>query len=119
MSVLNSEAYTMNKDNLVYDSKHPLDVANIEVTVPGTEAGTIERGQLIDYDDTDGTYSVHAENGKPSAIAAEETSYAADDTSALVTVYTSGSFRQSEVIAAPTITAAHLEILRSKGIYLK
>ena len=112
MSVLNSEAYTMNKANLVYDSKHPLDVANIEV-------GTIERGQLIDYDDTDGTYSVHAENGKPSAIAAEETSYAADDTSALVTVYTSGSFRQSEVIAAPRITAAHLEILRSKGIYLK
>lgn len=117
MTELNKTAYEIEKDKLIYDSKHPVDVANVEVTLPGTAAGDIERGQLLDA--ADGVYTIHDENGEPSAIVAEPTSYAEDDTSIVATVYTSGSFRQSEVIASPKITAAHIDVLRCKGIYLK
>lgn len=117
MSLLNNQAYAVEKDKLVYDAKHPIDVANIPVTVAPSDAGEIKRGQIIDC--KDGDYSLHAEDGEPSAIVAETTSYAADDTEIVVTVYTSGTFRASEIIANPELTAADTEALRGKGIYLK
>lgn len=117
MSLLNRPAYAVEKDRLIYDAKHPIDVANIPVSVTPSDAGKIERGQVIDC--KDGEYSLHAALGEPSAIVAEATSYAADDTAIVVTVYTSGTFRASEIIADPELDAADTETLRSKGIYLK
>lgn len=117
MSILNKPAYAVEKDKLIYDAKHPTDVANITVTVTPGEAGEMKRGQIIDC--KDGKYSIHAENGEPSAVVAETAGYAADDTEIIVTVYTSGTFRASEIIADPELDTADAEALRGKGIYLK
>ncbi len=117
MSLLNREAYAMEKDRLVYDAKHPIDAAAVRVTVPEGIKGVVKRGQVLDC--KDGVYSIHAEGGEASAIAAEETDYASDDTEITVAAYISGSFRASEVIADPELTDKDTEVLRGKGIYLK
>lgn len=117
MSMLNRPAYKMEKDKLIYDASHPIDATAIEVTLDGTKVGTIKRGQLIDY--ADGTYSIHKEAGTASVIAAEDVDYAEDDTVVTVPVYISGTFRMSEIISDPEVTAADAENIRAKGIYLK
>ncbi len=117
MSLLNNTAYKVEKDNLIYDSKHPVDVDNIVIKIAAEEAGEIRRGQLIDY--ANGEYSVHAMGGEASCIAAETTSYAADDTEIIVPCYISGTFNTRAVTANPEVTAADVEALRSKNIYLK
>lgn len=117
MSLLNKLAYTMEKDKLIYDAKHPIDVITVPLTITADTDGVIRRGQLVDC--ADGAYSVHAAGGEASAIVAEDTSYAADDTEITTVVYISGSFRASEVVADPEIDVADIETLRDKGIYLK
>ena len=117
MSLLSRQAYAMEKDRLVYDTKHPIDASAVRVTVPAGTCGVIRRGQVLDC--TDGVYSVHAEGGAASAIAAEDTEYALDETEVTVVSYISGSFRAGEVIADPELTDGDTEVLRGKGIYLK
>lgn len=117
MAELNKQAYAMEKDGLIYDAKHPIDAIVVQVPIAAEEPGEISRGQLLDC--TDGVYSIHTTDGAASAIAAENVSYAADDTDIAVAAYVSGSFRASQVIAEPEITDADLKMLRSKGIYLK
>lgn len=117
MSLLNKQAYVMEKDKLVYDARHPIDAAAVQVTVTSDEGGEVKRGQLLDY--SDGEYSIHSEGGEASVIVAEDTSYESDDSEITVAVYISGTFRTSEVIADPDITDADIETLRGKGIYLK
>lgn len=117
MALLNKTAYVVEKDKLIYDFRHPIDAVNLEVSVPAETAGEIKRGQVLDV--ASGVYGVHAKSGVPCAIAAEDTSYAADETKVTVSAYISGSFRISEVVANPELSASDLEALRSKGIYLK
>lgn len=117
MALLNKQAYSVKKDSLIYDAKHPLDASAVQVTVTADTEGMIKRGQLLDS--TDGVYSIHAEGGETAAIVAEDASYASDDTEITVIAYVSGSFRASEIIADPEIEAKDIEILREKGIYLK
>ena len=117
MTLLNRPVYAVEKDRLIYDAAHPIDATTVQIAVPADGNGMIKRGQLLDC--TDGVYGIHAETGDPSAIVAEDTSYAADDTEVAAVVYISGSFRESEIFAEPGITAADKEVLRSKGIYLK
>lgn len=116
--LLNKEAYTMAKDKLVYDSKHPIDGKNVTVKITVSEAGTIKRGQIIDLA-SDGTYALHANNGDPCAIVAADADYKADDTTVVCEVYTSGAFRKSEIIATPDINTAGCDKLRARGIFLK
>ncbi len=104
-------------DHLIYDATHPIDTNNVVVTVTGGEAGTLERGQVIDY--ADGAYGVHQESGEVSSIVAETTEYTESDTEVVVPVYTSGTFRASECITGVELTTADLETFRSKNIYLK
>lgn len=117
MSLLNKQAYAMEKDKLVYDTKHPIDATPVKVTITADESGIVKRGQLLDYND--GEYSLHTEGGEASAIVAEDTSYEAKDTEITIVVYISGTFRTSEIIADPDITEVDVEVLRGKGIYLK
>lgn len=117
MSLLNKPAYVVEKDRLIYDALHPIDADTVPLSITPESNGVIERGQLIDCND--GTYSVHAEKGVASAIVAEDTSYASDDTEITVPVYISGAFRASEVKADSELTEADIETLRGKGIYLK
>lgn len=117
MSLLNRQAYAMEKDRLVYDAKHPKDAAAVRVAVSGESGGVIRRGQVLDF--ADGVYSIHAAGGTASVIAAEDTVYAQGDTEATVAVYTSGSFRASEVTADVELTVQDTEALRGNGIYLK
>lgn len=117
MSVLNKQAYAMEKDKLVYDASHPIDAAAVKVTITGDEGGEIKRGQLLDY--ANGEYRFHTAGGEASVVVAEDTSYEPGDTEITVVAYISGPFRRSEVIADPDITDADIETLRGKGIYLK
>lgn len=117
MALLNRPAYKVEKDNLIYDAKHPIDVRIVQVKITENSAGVLQRGQIIDCDT--GEYSKHATSGEPCVIVEEDTSYAADDTEIAVPVYISGTFRTSEVIADPELTEADIETLRTKGIILK
>lgn len=115
--LMNKTAYEIEKDRLIYDGSHPITADNVEVTVPTDSVGEFERGQILDF--SDGAYSVHTENGTASVIVAETTSYASDDTTIVVPVYTSGCFRQSACKSDVDLNVTDLETLRSKGIYLK
>lgn len=118
MSLLNKQAYTVEKDKLIYDASHPIDGTTVQVTITADTAGTLKRGHILDYAD-DGVYSIHTADGNASVIVAEDTDYASDDTAIIVPVYISGSFRASEVSAVQDITATDIEALRCRGIYLK
>ncbi|MCM1058323.1 MAG: hypothetical protein NC517_12060 [Firmicutes bacterium] len=117
MSLLNKQAYVMEKDRLIYDAKHPIDGAAVVVKIQADADGVIKRGQLLDCED--GVYRVHAADGKASAIVAEDAGFEAGETEITAAVYISGSFRASEVIANPEITDKDVEALRGSGIYLK
>lgn len=114
---LNNEVYEVKKDNLVYDSSHPIDARDVTVTVPLESVGTLRRGQVLDV--AEGNYTIHAEGGSVSVIVAESTPYAADDTSVVVPVYLSGAFRKSACVTDVELTDGDVEAFRSKGIYLK
>lgn len=118
MALLNDMAYTVEKDRLVYDAKHPIDATAVQVSVESdADGGVLKRGQLLDFENE--VYSIHADGGTPSAIVAEGAEYTSDDTEVTAAVYISGTFRASEIISESEITAADIENLRSRGIYLK
>ena len=114
---LNKEVYTVNKDNLVYDSSHPIDAKNMPVTVTAGTVGIIRRGQVLDF--VEGKYKLHESSGTVSAIVAETISYTAEDTIVAVPAYISGTFRKSACITETELTDSNIEEFRSKGIYLK
>lgn len=114
--MLNREAYTMEKDKLVYDLSHPRDAKNISLTAP-EGGGIIKRGQVIDY--KDGQYAVHASGGVAVAIVAEDIPYADGDTEITAAAYISGTFRKSACISGVELETSDIENLRSKGIYIK
>ena len=117
MNILNGFLGESEKDRLIYDGSHPVDAVNVRVSVPEDTDGVLKRGQVIDY--ADGAYSVHVASGEVSCIVAEETEYAAGETEVTVPVYISGTYRKSACITDVELTAADLEVFRSKGIYLK
>lgn len=117
MTLLNKMAYTVEKDRLVCDGKHPIDATAVQVTVESDTDGVLKRGQLLDFENE--VYSIHAEGGTPSVIVAEDAEYASDDAEVTAAVYVSGTFRAGEIISEPEITVADIENLRSRGIYLK
>lgn len=105
-------------DNLIYDHYRLLDAKVVEVKVTGGP-GTLQRGQIIDFDESKKEYSAHAAAGKANCIVAENTEYTAEDTKIPVTVYISGNFRKSCVVSAVDLDAADEENLRTKEIVLK
>lgn len=115
--LLNREAYQHEPDNLIYDRSHEPDASNVTVTLSDEKAGILRRGQVLDL--AEDAYAVHAADGKPGAIVAQHTEYAADDKELTVTVYISGTFRRSACISAVELSAADVEELRCRGIYLK
>jgi len=119
--LLNKPAYSMEKDNLIYDMSHPIDAkaVTLKVNASGTTAkdGEVKRGQVLDVDD--GIYTVHATGGDASCIVAKDASYAADDTGITVSVYISGAFTGDALVASPALGAEDIENLRSKGIFVK
>lgn len=117
MGLMNREAYEVKTDSLIYDGRHPVDARNVQVSITPTTDGMIRKGQVID--EADGVFSLHAQSGTPSCIAAGNVSYAADDTDVIVPCYISGTFHAKKVIAEQELTAADAEMLRTKGIILK
>lgn len=115
--VLNKEAYRHEPDNLIYDSSHGLDASNAVVKLEEGKTGSLKRGQILDF--TTNAFQIHTAEGKASAIVAEDTEYAADDTEITVPIYISGTFRKSACISDVELSAADVEELRYRGIYLK
>jgi hypothetical protein len=119
MALLNREAYSIEKDKLIYDSGHPIDATTVQVSIASDSEGVIKRGQLL-FVNSDGVYSIaRADGDEASVIAAADTSYSADDTDIVVEAYISGTFNKSAIVTTDELKAADVETLRSKGIYLK
>lgn len=117
MGLMNRDAYSVQADRLIYDGKIPVDAKNIVVSITASADGVIKRGQVIDV--AAGVYTLHAADGTPSCIAAQDTEYAADDSEVIVPCYISGSYRSDAVIASPELSDADVETLRTKNIILK
>ena len=116
--ILNKESYKVNGDRLIADIKPDAITDAVAVAVPKSgAAGIIPRGQVID--ETKDGFVVHAENGAVSRIVAADTEYTEDDTSAVCPTYISGSFTESALITAVSLTAADIEKFREKGIFIK
>lgn len=64
-------------------------------------------------------YSEKGDDGVAAVIAAEDTSYAEDDTEVAVQSYISGTFRESECISDGKLEADDIDTLRIRNIYLK
>lgn len=105
-------------DNLIYDHYRLLDAKVVEVSVTGGP-GTLKRGQIIDFNESEKVYAPHAAAGKANCIVAEDTEYSAEDSKIPVTVYRSGNFRKSCVLSSVELDAADEENLRSMEIVLK
>lgn len=116
---MNREVYEVGQDDLLYDSSHQRDASNVNLKVPAGKAGTLKKGQIIDFVASTKEYESHVESGSASCILTQDTEYAADDTTVVATVYISGSFRKSKVVTDVALTDVDIETLRSKGIYLK
>lgn len=116
---MNKTAYKVEGDRLLYDNSHPFDARNVLIVVPEGSSGTLKRGQVLDFDSAEGRFSVHAAKGTVSCILAEDAAYAEDDTDVIAAVYMSGAFRKSACVTDAELTEADVEVLRSKGIYLK
>lgn len=57
----------MKMDNLIYDHFKIIDAKVVPVTVPDG-AGTLRRGQLLDFDAEKKTFAVHASGGTANCI---------------------------------------------------
>ena len=90
-------------DKLIYDSSHEIDAGVFTVTLPmeSKAAGTVKRGQIIYFDTTKKEYALKkGDDGVAAVIAAEDTSYAEDDTDG-------------------KLEADDIDTLRTRNIYLK
>lgn len=116
--LLNKELYEVTGDRLIADIKPDVITDAVAVTVPKSgAAGIIPRGQVIDA--TEDGFAVHAENGTVSRIVAADTEYSEEDTSVMCPAYIAGSFTESALITAVSLTAADIEKFREKGIFIK
>lgn len=109
-------------DKLIYDSSHEIDAGVFTVTLPteSKAAGTVKRGQIIYFDTTKKEYALKkGDDGVAAVIAAEDTSYAEDDTEVAVSAYTSGTFRESECISDGKLEADDIDTLRIEATYPK
>lgn len=102
---------TMQADNLIYDTLHPLDVKSITLAAG---QGELKRGTLIASDGTvwnDGT-------GAADCILTDDVG--TEGAAAVATAYRSGHFIRQNIIVASgkTLTAKAETELRNGGIYL-
>ncbi len=108
----------MKMDNLIYDHFKIIDAKVVPVTVPDG-AGTLRRGQLLDFDAEKKTFAVHASGGTANCIVCNDTEYTEEDSIITTSAYISGDFRKSEVISSVELDVVDDENLRSAGIILK
>ena len=113
---LNQETYEVNKDNLIHDYLRIIDAKNVTVHVE-TGGGTIKRGQIIDF--SEGKFKLHKDGGTANCICAADTTYTADETEVIVSVYISGNYRKAYCISDVDLNETDVENLRSSGIILK
>lgn len=110
-------------NNLIYDSELPVEYTTMTLAISPSADGKIDKGQVIDvaFDNSTGaaTYSVHAADGVPCAIVAEDEPYASSDTEVVVSVFTSGNLKASKIVTAVDLTDEDVENLRKVGIVLK
>jgi len=120
MNLVNNNFGTSSVDNLISDSKHPIDVRSIVIAsgqgklTRGTVIGIITasgKGAKVDSSKSDGTQTANC-------ILTDDI----DATSADVTTtaYITGTFNPDELVFGGTDTAAtHATKLRELGIFLK
>lgn len=118
MGDLISEAYKVERDELIYDSSRSADVVNKVVSLPEGK-GTLFRGQILDFDEKTGKYAVHQKEGTVSAIVAVTTEYDAEESEAVVECYVNGTFRTTACISEEELTENDWNNLRNGGIVLK
>lgn len=119
MEILNKEAYAVEPDHLIYDRYRLIDSWTIPVTVSSGTAGTLQRGQVVDFNAETGIYELHKEGGVAKCIVARNTVYTEDETEVATHVYISGDFRASACVTDVELTMGDIEHLRDSGIVLK
>lgn len=121
--LLNSQAYEVKPDRLVYDANHPIDVKVINVA---SGSGKIKKGTVLALTSA-GTYVVkgvalaEGVTSRANCIVAEDVDTGSTNGSNIpVEVYVSGHFNTNELVVADTytLTVTDKEELRNAGIYL-
>lgn len=120
--ILNSTAYEIKPDNLIQDSKHPIDVTTVAIATGG---GVVKRGTVLALT-SEGSYvtlgtSLVDVTGKANCIVSDDT-----DTGETVgnttgiSVYISGSFNKNNLLVKEgyTLTQVDIEDLRNAGIFV-
>ncbi|MBD5469217.1 MAG: hypothetical protein HDR21_13890 [Lachnospiraceae bacterium] len=122
---------TMNYDGLIIDGKHDLDVKGATINLEA--ATTIARGTLLSIGSDGkavvftGKAAVAGSGGNAGTPAEEPDCILADELVAedagefYVSAYKSGNFNRQalETVTGITLTDAHIETLRTKGIYVE
>ena len=118
-----NESQVATPNNLIYDSELPVEYGTVTLAISPSADGKIEKGQVIDvdFDNSTGaaTYSVHAANGVPCAIVAEDEPFVSTDTEVVVSVFTAGNLKANKIVTDVDLTDADVAELRKVGIVLK
>lgn len=122
-TLLNNELYAVTPDNLIYDSKHPIDVKNISVAA---NQGTVKKGTVLALTNTDeylvfGTALVAPQtSSKANCIVTEDVDTTSTGTTVNLTVYISGSFNKNALLVktGSSLAASDIEDLRAAGIFV-
>ena len=120
--ILNKNVYNVEFDDLIYDGSHPVDGKNVTLSIAAADAnGKVEKGRVVDYDDTNNKYVLHAANGEVFGIVAEDTKYDTVNatTAVVVPVYLSGAIKKAGLVKDVELTETDVEKFREKGIFLK
>lgn len=121
MSLLNQNAYEVGYDKLVSSGRHPLDVTIINVEA---NQGVLKRGTVlahVDIEEFNGYRVLSTEYEDAKFIVADDVNTSSEESTVSVTVYKSGTFNASALIADDdyTITSATCEKLREVGIFIE
>lgn len=111
---------TFNADKLFVDQKHDPDVKGVTLTFAA--AGTVKRGTLLVIDSDTGKaspFTTPATETPDCILCDDVTVTAAGDV--YTSAYKSGNFSKQflEEVADVTLTAANIETLRQKGIFVE
>ena len=120
--ILNKNVYNVEFDDLIYDGSHPVDGRAVTLSIAASNAdGLVAKGQVVDYDDANDKYALHAANGEVYGVVSEDTEYDTLNTtsSVVVPVYLSGALRRTKLVTGVELTEADVEKFREKGIFLK
>lgn len=124
MTLLNNTSYEVKPDNLIVDSKHPVDVKTVKIKA---NQGIVKRGTVLSFAEPTDEYIVFGTtlaggqtSSKANCIVADEVDTTSTSPTVVVTVYVSGHFNKGELITSgvTTLDATSIQELRAFGVFV-